>query len=119
MGQGVCKTYRIKYVKRPLSVWFIIIFQIKEHSLKNNIPDFHWFQLQSIKSLAAIHTPNSQEVVDGEEALNEAISVLVQSYNEVYNNQVPSKVMPTSAKFTRLKVISFQRIKCIKCFKYL
>lgn len=63
-------------------------FQVKEIELKNNVPDFHWFQLQGIKTLAAIHEPNSKETIDGEEVLNEAISMLVQSYNEIYDNQV-------------------------------
>lgn len=56
--------------------------------LKNSVPDFHWFQLQGIKALTDLHGPNSKETLNGEKVLNEAISMLIQSYNEVYNNQV-------------------------------
>jgi hypothetical protein len=56
--------------------------------LKNNVPDFHWFQLQGIKALTAVNEPNSEETIEGEKVLNEAISTLVQSYNEIYNNEV-------------------------------
>jgi len=56
--------------------------------LKNNVPDFHWFQLQGIKALTAINEPNSKETIDGEKVFNEALSILVQSYNEIYNNEV-------------------------------
>lgn len=56
--------------------------------LKNNVPDFHWFQLQGIKALTAINEPNSKETIDCENILNEAISTLLQSYNEIYNNEV-------------------------------
>lgn len=73
------------------SYCIVLFFQIKEGSLKNNVQDFHWFKLQGIKSLTALHAPNSKEIDGGEEVLNEAISTLIQSYNEVYNNQVPTK----------------------------
>lgn len=56
--------------------------------LKNNVPDLHWFQLQGVKALTAINEPNSEVTMDGEKVLNEAISSLVQSYNEIYNNEV-------------------------------
>lgn len=52
------------------------------------MPDFHWFQLQGIKTLAANYEPNSKETIDGKKMLNDAISMLIQSYNEIYNNQV-------------------------------
>jgi len=61
---------------------------MKESNLKNNVPDFHWFQLQGVKVLAAVNEPDSKETLDSELVLNEAISTLVQSYNEIYNNQV-------------------------------
>jgi len=56
--------------------------------LKNNVPDLHWFQLQGVKALTAVNEPNSAETIEGEKLLNEAISTLVQSYNEIYNNEV-------------------------------
>lgn len=62
--------------------------QVKESGLKNNVPDFHWFQLQGIKALTAVNGENSEETIDGQKVLNEAISTLVQSYNEIYNNEV-------------------------------
>lgn len=65
------------------------MIQVKESLLKNNVPDFHWFQLQGVKALTVIYEPNSKETTDSEVILNEAISTLVQSYNEIYNNQVP------------------------------
>lgn len=71
---------------------------IKESNLKNNVPDFHWFQLQGVKALAAVHEPNSKEILDDEALLNEAISTLVQSYNEIYNNQVFFIVVSNDAK---------------------
>jgi len=61
--------------------------------LKNNVPDFHWFQLQGIKALTAVNEPNSEETIEGEKVLNEAISTLVQSYNEIYNNEVSIQFM--------------------------
>lgn len=63
--------------------------QVKESVLKNDVQDFHWFQLQGVKALIAVHEPNSQETKNAEKVLNEAISSLVQSYNEIYNNKVP------------------------------
>jgi len=56
--------------------------------LKNNVPDLHWFQLQGVKALTAVNEPNSAETIEGEKVLNEAISTLIQSYNEIYNNEV-------------------------------
>lgn len=50
--------------------------------------NFHWFQLQGIKALVAVHDSNSIETIDGGEILNEAIFTLIQSYNEIYNNKV-------------------------------
>jgi len=61
---------------------------IKESKLKNNVPDYHWFQLQGIKSLNAANEPNSKEIINGEKALNQAISMLIQSYKEQYKNEV-------------------------------
>ncbi|VVC30900.1 Hypothetical protein CINCED_3A020017 [Cinara cedri] len=61
---------------------------VKESMLQNYVPDLHWFQLQGVKALVAVHDPNSKEAIDGSKVLNEAISALVQSYNEIYNNQV-------------------------------
>lgn len=62
--------------------------QVKESMLKNNVPDLHWFQLQGVKALTAVNGQNSDKTIDGEKVLNEAISTLVQSYNEIYNNEV-------------------------------
>lgn len=56
--------------------------------LKNNVPDLHWFQLQGVKALNAANEPNSKAIIEGENVLNEAISTLIQSYNEIYNNEV-------------------------------
>lgn len=61
--------------------------------LKNNVPDFHWFQLQGIKALVALRGANSKETLNGEKVLNEAISTLIQSYNDIYNNQVFIKLV--------------------------
>jgi len=76
--------------------------QVKEGMLKNNVPDLHWFQLQGVKALTAINEPNSKATIDGEKVLNEAISSLVQSYNEIYNNEV----------FIQLKSIYGMLINC-------
>lgn len=62
--------------------------QVKESGFKNNVQDFHWFQLQGIKELISVHEPSTEEKMVAEKMLNEAISSLVQSYNELYNNQV-------------------------------
>jgi len=56
--------------------------------LKNNVPDLHWFQLQGVKALTAVNEQDSAETIEGGKVLNEAISTLVQSYNEIYNNEV-------------------------------
>jgi hypothetical protein len=44
--------------------------------------------LQGIKSLNAANEPNSKEIINGEKALNQAISMLIQSYKEQYKNEV-------------------------------
>lgn len=74
---------------------------VKESMLKNNVPDFHWFQFQGIKALTAVNEPNSEEIIDGEKILNEAISTLVQSYNEIYNNEVLIIAITNNAKESR------------------
>uniref|UniRef100_A0A2S2NRY8 Renin receptor n=1 Tax=Schizaphis graminum TaxID=13262 RepID=A0A2S2NRY8_SCHGA len=74
---------------------------VKESMLKNNVPDFHWFQLQGIKALTAVNEPNSEETIEGEKVLNEAISTLVQSYNEIYNNEVLIIAITNNAKESR------------------
>ncbi|XP_050059567.1 ATPase H(+)-transporting accessory protein 2 [Aphis gossypii] len=71
---------------------------VKESGLKNNVPDFHWFQLQGIKALTAVNGENSEETIDGQKVLNEAISTLVQSYNEIYNNEVLIIAITNNAK---------------------
>lgn len=38
--------------------------------------------------MIAVHEPGSPEAKEAEKVLNEAISSLVQSYNEIYNNEV-------------------------------
>lgn len=61
---------------------------MKEKNMKNDVPAFHWFQLQGVKVLAAENDPDSIETLDNELVLLEAITTLVHSYVQVYNNQV-------------------------------
>lgn len=59
--------------------------QIKEsHQLKNNVPDVHWFQLQGTK--ASLTAVNSNEEIDGEKKLMQAIVDLIHAYNLIYED---------------------------------
>lgn len=56
--------------------------------LKNNVADFHWFKLQGVKAMAVNLEQNSIDMNENKAQLNQAISSLVDTYNEIYNNQV-------------------------------
>jgi len=70
--------------------------QIKESYLKNNIPDFHWFQLQGVKTFTK-DASSKRDFSNNKIVLYEAINNLVISYNEIYDNNVT-----TNLKFLKL-----------------
>lgn len=58
--------------------------------LKNSVPDFHWFKFQGVKAIAVDLEQNSIDMNENKVQLNQAISSLVETYNEIYDNQVPT-----------------------------
>jgi len=70
---------------------------IKESYLKNNIPDFHWFQLQGVKTFTKDES-SKRDFSNNKIVLDEAINNLVISYNEIYDNNVVIITITSDAK---------------------